>query len=516
MPTAWIFVVILYTTQAFHHVNPTPATEYRVIKQLEQPSTQQPPQTTANQRDDEFKASIARVPSKMSIRDILSFHHGTLATRVPVDVYNNPLFGWHVTVYTQQEAAYEQICGGSLVKKDTAISAAHCFWDEAGLMPAALFAVTVGQGLRRWQDAKRYRSNVSEIIVPPRFLGSQTNFQDDIAVVRLADPVEYLFGVRPVCVDFDLEKARWHLRTGFHGLITGFGLTEENGAPSPVLNYQRLPYLDIRECIAASDPGFLKYLTSDKICAGDQKTGRALCRGDSGGGLVFFDGLLQSAVMYLRGVASAAPRNDNACNAYAIGSFTDVYTHRTFLRDHIPNLEEECRTVYAGNLEAKYKLEPTKPEDVKNGNKTGDPIDEGIKKANSTEDQGAGVLVNTGANEEANGPNNSSQAKPNVSNTQNENETHSVEASLETHKPVTSNDSITLKGPTKTVLSVGNGNNEANGLNEVKVKGNPNTNIFFFTGSVVDPSRFLRPNATPIFLESRAEQPTNIYVFIQN
>ncbi|KAI8426850.1 hypothetical protein MSG28_014531 [Choristoneura fumiferana] len=62
MPTAWIFVVLLYTTQAFHHVNPTPATEYRVIKQLEQPSTQQPPQTTANQRDDEFKRTMRTRP----------------------------------------------------------------------------------------------------------------------------------------------------------------------------------------------------------------------------------------------------------------------------------------------------------------------------------------------------------------------------------------------------------------------------------------------------------------------
>lgn len=223
--------------------------------------------------------------------------------------------------------------------------------------------------------------------------------------------------------------------------------------------------------------------------------GRALCRGDSGGGLVFFDGLIDTPVKFLYGIASAAPRNNNECNAFAIGSFTDIRAHRTFLRDNIPNLEEECKTVFAKELVPKYTLKPVKPVNVGSGSKN-ETNDKGVN-----EDRNTGVLVTAGKPNEGTQVSNNSQPNANVPNTS-EAPRDDITTNL--------NGVFLQKGPTKPAVSVDNENSE------VRVKGNPNTNIFFFTGSVVDPSGFVQANATPIFLGSRAEQPTNIYVFIQN
>ncbi|GBP30620.1 CLIP domain-containing serine protease 2 [Eumeta japonica] len=120
--------------------------------------------------------------------------------------------------------------------------------------------------------------------------------------------------------------------------VAGWGLTSENGEESPVLLYENLPYVDIDKCIDNAPRNFRRFITSDKICAG-YTNGTALCRGDSGGGLVF-RGLHESKEKgdrlryYLKGIASTAPTGDNLCNLYAITSFTHLLQHEYFIRDH--------------------------------------------------------------------------------------------------------------------------------------------------------------------------------------
>ncbi|XP_063632012.1 transmembrane protease serine 9-like [Cydia splendana] len=253
-----------------------------------------------------------------------------------------PSFQWHVGVYSKRWAPYMQICGGSLVKRDFVISAAHCFWEDVGgQQRASLFAVAGGKLFRPWnntQDTYAQHSDVSEIILPARFRGGTTSFQDDIAILRLTTPFTYAPGVQSVCVDFDRQFEMKQLRPGNIGTILGWGLTEKNGNPSQRLTYLDLPYIDVDKCFADSEFSFHKYITSDKICAGDVFTGKALCRGDSGGGFVLYS----SEIPYLHGVSSTAAGDDNLCNAFAIAAFTSLYAHRAFLRDNIPDIDKEC------------------------------------------------------------------------------------------------------------------------------------------------------------------------------
>ncbi|XP_048003727.1 uncharacterized protein LOC125239976 [Leguminivora glycinivorella] len=272
---------------------------------------------------------------------------GTMSRPVPkLGLLFAPSLQWHVGIYSKTFTPYMQVCGGSLVKADVVLSAAHCFWnDDVGALRPGLFAVAAGKLLRPWENEGEIytqHSDIRDIKIPPRFRGSKTSFQDDIAIVLLTRSLEYAPGVKPVCVSFDLELDQRHLTSGNRGKIAGWGLTEPNGPPSQRLNYLELPYVDIEECLRTAVDSFLKYITSDKICAGDQKTGRALCRGDSGGGLVFNT----STIPYLHGIASTAPRDNNKCNAYAVGSFTHVQAHRRFLVSHVPNIEEGCEELY--------------------------------------------------------------------------------------------------------------------------------------------------------------------------
>ncbi|GBP33273.1 Modular serine protease [Eumeta japonica] len=201
-------------------------------------------------------------------------------TDPPRDVGRTPIdtdLPWHVGIYSKLENPYRQTCGGSIVAYNLVISAAH--WNSVeGLQPASRFAVGAGKVYGPWDDPrdnKAQKSDVEQIIVPPRFWGAHTNFQDDIALVFLSTPLVFDRFMWPICLDFNelLEKSQ--------------------------LN-----------------------------------AGTAVCRGDSGGGLAFFEGSPGDDRMrsYLRGIASTAPTNADLCNTFTITSFTKVSKHERFIK----------------------------------------------------------------------------------------------------------------------------------------------------------------------------------------
>ncbi|KAI5630666.1 low-density lipoprotein receptor domain class A domain-containing protein [Phthorimaea operculella] len=246
---------------------------------------------------------------------------------------------WHAGVYRKTTNPYMQICGGSLVSTTAVISAAHCFWsDVEKQLPASNYAIAVGKLYRPWNNPKdpdAQKSDVRDIILPKRFQGAAANFQEDIAIMLLTTTIEYKTYVRPVCVDFDVNFERKQLQKGRMGKVAGWGLTGVDGAASPILKVVDLPYVEIDECIANSPPGFREYITSDKICAG-YTNGTALCKGDSGGGLVFpAESERGTERYYLRGVVSTAPTNEHACNAFTLTSFTQLIKHEHFIKEYV-------------------------------------------------------------------------------------------------------------------------------------------------------------------------------------
>lgn len=179
----------------------------------------------------------------------------------------------HAGIYRKTTRPFMQICGGSLITNNVIISAAHCFWTEIDKqLPASDFTVAVGKVYRPWnnsRDVDVQKSDISEIKIPARFQGAAANFQEDIALVIVTSPFEFRTYVRPVCIDFDYNFSRRQLSVGAAGKVAGWGLTAEDGVAAPVLQVVELPYVDIEQCIAASPPGFIEYITSDKICAGN-------------------------------------------------------------------------------------------------------------------------------------------------------------------------------------------------------------------------------------------------------
>ncbi|KAG6460410.1 hypothetical protein O3G_MSEX011979 [Manduca sexta] len=253
---------------------------------------------------------------------------------------------WHVGLYKVAKR-HKQICGGSIVTTNAVLTAAHCFSQGRDMPSPTDYAVAAGKLYRGWnncRDTTAQKSQVKEIKVPPHYQGIVANFQDDIAVVFLVKPFNFSSTVAPAGLSFDPDFDKEQLKEGEWGKVVGWGLTDENSPPSEMLQEASLPFIPIERCIDESPVSFRSSITGDKICAG-YTNGTAVCRGDSGGGLVFFSAVKDHEdyhrITILRGIVSTSPTSNNECNIYTWATFTHLLKHEHFLKSVLPDLVEE-------------------------------------------------------------------------------------------------------------------------------------------------------------------------------
>ncbi|XP_045540806.1 modular serine protease-like [Papilio machaon] len=247
---------------------------------------------------------------------------------------------WHAGIYTGARQ-YEQICGGSLIRRSTIVSAAHCFYDDnkEGMKSAKNFAAAVGKIYRAWNDPrdrdpqKRY---VKELHIPETYKGSENNYQDDIALVIVDQPFTYTSYIRPVCLDFRTDFEMEQLRPGNMGKVAGWGMKDTSGHASDVLKVVELPVVEFNVCWERAPFEFKSHITSNKFCAG-YYNGTALCKGDSGGGLSFSATEFGVIRYYLRGIVSTSPAasDQDLCNALTVTTFTKVTLQEAFFSDYL-------------------------------------------------------------------------------------------------------------------------------------------------------------------------------------
>ncbi|XP_076766905.1 modular serine protease-like [Xylocopa sonorina] len=241
-------------------------------------------------------------------------------------------FPWHVGIYNKKRGnEYEQICGGTLISNNLVVSAAHCFYDEVynTVYNKSKYAVAAGKHYRDWNANENYaqKSMLAQILLPERYIGARANFAQDIALLKLATPMNLTAMVRPICIDWDNAYERSQLQLGQNGKSIGWGYTIKD-ISSESLQELEMPYVPYDRCVNDVPDEFQGYITSDKFCAG-RLNGSSLCNGDSGGGLCF----QMNGTWYLRGVVSVSPIKNGKCDYHSYTVFTSTGYFRDWIRD---------------------------------------------------------------------------------------------------------------------------------------------------------------------------------------
>nr|XP_043067480.1 trypsin alpha-like [Drosophila bipectinata] len=171
---------------------------------------------------------------------------------------------WQVFL-KRHEISITYICGGSLIRSDIVLTAAHCVVPKGQVIE---FSVRVGSSNRE-EGGQLFA--VANIIVHQDYnIRTKLN---DIAVLRITNPVKIGPSAQTIAL------ATYAPPAGAQALITGWGLISPYVQEAPIiLQGINVTILSPYECST------FPWINEKIICAGSK--GNTACVGDSGGALV--------------------------------------------------------------------------------------------------------------------------------------------------------------------------------------------------------------------------------------
>lgn len=216
--------------------------------------------------------------------------------------------------------------GGALISDEWVMTAAHVVENQESV--DMLINVT---NLEKMDFAIQLTSK--QIFIHPDWNvnsahQSRTNFNNDIALIRLNEKVTMNQFISPICLPGPSQH--YELQEKKSGYISGWGKTETN-RPSDDLMKAPIPVVEMQNCKDMERWRGKKYpqdmFTNNMVCAGDKLKKTDSCSGDSGGAYVF-NHPDDNSRYYAGGIVSWGPR---ACGNFAL--YTKVGNYLQWIKE---------------------------------------------------------------------------------------------------------------------------------------------------------------------------------------
>jgi len=191
---------------------------------------------------------------------------------------------WQVSLRRKSDNFH--FCGGSVLGPNHVVSAAHCtvIWDSPDEV-----VVVAGEHDRSVDEGTEQTVPVSKLTVHESY-GSPKNFENDIAIWELGEPLEMNDYVAPVALPEPMKQSEGECT------VSGWGTLHSGDSSTPnVLMKVDVPVVEDGRCK-------IEYpfsIAESMLCAGEH--GKDSCQGDSGGPMICYN---SDGSGYLGGIVS--------------------------------------------------------------------------------------------------------------------------------------------------------------------------------------------------------------------
>ncbi|XP_056416377.1 chymotrypsin-like elastase family member 1 [Hyla sarda] len=224
---------------------------------------------------------------------------------------------WQVSLQYQSGSSWYHTCGGSLIRANRVLTAAHCV-DRANT-----YRVVLGEHNLSQNDGTEQFISVSAIRINSGWNTNNVAAGYDIAVLWLASSATLNSYVKLAT----LPASGAVLANNYNCVVSGWGRTSTGGSLPSILQQAPLPVVAHSTCSTSSYWG--STVKSTMVCAGGNGQ-QAGCNGDSGGPL----NCAVNGVYQVHGVTSFV--SSLGCNAYLKPTvFTRVSAYTSWINSNL-------------------------------------------------------------------------------------------------------------------------------------------------------------------------------------
>ncbi|VFV44116.1 low quality protein: vitamin [Lynx pardinus] len=199
------------------------------------------------------------------------------ADQIDPRLVNGKLSGWGESPWQVilLDSKKKLACGAVLIHTSWVLTAAHCMEDSKKLM------VRLGEYDLRRREKWELDLDIKEVLMHPNY--SRSTSDNDIALLRLAQPAILSQTIVPICLPDSGLAERELTQAGQETVVTGWGhRSEAKRNRTFVLNFIKVPVVPQNECINAMH----NMISENMLCAGILGDSQDACEGDSGGPMV--------------------------------------------------------------------------------------------------------------------------------------------------------------------------------------------------------------------------------------
>ncbi|RWS26971.1 Proclotting enzyme-like protein [Leptotrombidium deliense] len=207
----------------------------------------------------------------------------------------------------------EQLCGATIISDQFILTAAHCVHS---LKPQELKVILGVHNLVKATAEDKYA--VSKIVAHEKYIEKDSQYNDDIALLKLEKPLKFSYNLLPICQPKkDMIKFEHNLNA------IGWGqLQPDSDEMAQKLQEIYLPEVPREKCgkIWEQDLG------DNRLCVGEEM--KNVCKGDDGGPLMYS----VNSIWHQVGITSFS---GPICGDKYPGVFTRVSYYIDWIQEHI-------------------------------------------------------------------------------------------------------------------------------------------------------------------------------------